>query len=122
MRFEEIYGRFRVGRLSCEAAAELLGASVSSFYRWRESYEEQGAAGLADARLGKPSARRAAVDEVARVLDLFETRYFDFTVKHFHEKLPEHGIGSCPMRWCRSGAPRRVLPPCQAATMGSLMV
>ena len=92
MRFEEVYGRFRCGRLSCEAAAELLGASVSSFYRWRERYEEHGAAGLADARLGKPSARRAAVDEVTRVLELFETRYFDFTVKHFHEKLPEHGI------------------------------
>jgi len=93
MRFEEIYGRFRVGRLSCEEAAELLGASVSSFYRRRERYEEHGATGLADARLGKPSARRAAVDEVARVLELFETRYFDFTVKHFHEKLPEHGVG-----------------------------
>lgn len=92
MRFEEVYGRFRSGRLSCEEAAELLGASVSSFYRWRERWEEHGAAGLADARLGKPSARRAAVDEVTRVLALFETRYFDFTVKHFHEKLPEHGI------------------------------
>lgn len=92
MRFEEVYGRFRVGRLSCEEAAELLGASVSSFYRWRERWEEHGAAGLADARLGKPSARRAAVDEVTRVLELFETRYFDFTVQHFHEKLPDHGI------------------------------
>jgi transposase len=92
MRFEEIYGRFQCGRLSCEEAAELLGGSVSSFYRWRERWEEHGAAGLADARLGKPSARRAAVDEVARVLELFETRYFDFTVKHFHEKLPAHGI------------------------------
>jgi transposase len=92
MRFEDVYGRYRVGRLSCEEAAELLGASASSFYRWRERYEEHGAVGLADARLGKPSARRAAVDEVTRVLELFETRYFDFTVKHFHEKLGEHGI------------------------------
>ncbi len=92
MRFEEVYGRFRVGRLSCVEAADLLGVSVSSFYRWRERYEGQGASGLADARLGKPSARRAPVDEVAQLLELFETRYFDFTVKHFHEKLPEHGI------------------------------
>jgi ribonuclease J len=29
---------------------------------------------------------------------------------------------SCPKLWCRSGAPRRVLSPCQAASMGSLMV
>jgi len=32
------------------------------------------------------------VDEVARVLALFDTRYWDFTAKHFHEKLvAEHG-------------------------------
>jgi hypothetical protein len=33
------------------------------------------------------------VDEVAGLLELFDTRYFDFTPKHFHEKLvAEHGI------------------------------
>ena len=32
------------------------------------------------------------MDEVARVLELFDTRYWDFTAKHFHEKLvAEHG-------------------------------
>ena len=49
--------------------------------------------GLPDRRLGKMSSRRALVDEVMEVLTLFETRYYDFTVKHFHEKLTEHGIG-----------------------------
>ena len=43
--------------------------------------------GLYDRRLGRLSARRAPVDEVARVLELFDTRYWDFTAKHFHEKL-----------------------------------
>ena len=91
MRFEEVFGRYRCGRLSCEEA--VLGMSVSSFFRWRRRYEAGGSEGLADPRIGKASARRAPVDEVARVLDLFETRYFDFTVKHFHEKLvDEHGI------------------------------
>jgi hypothetical protein len=37
------------------------------------------------------SARRVPVDEVMRVITLFETDYFDFTVKHFHEKLVEKG-------------------------------
>ena len=93
MRFEDVLGRFRSGRLSCEAAADVLGMSESSFYRWRRRHEAEGAEGLADRRLGKVSARRAPVDEVARVLELFETRYFDFNVKHFHEKLePEHGV------------------------------
>lgn len=93
MRFEEVHGRFCDGRLSCEEASDLLGISVSTFRRHRRAYEEQGLEGLADGRIGKLSARRAAVDEVMRVVALFETRYRDFTVKHFHEKLAEgHGV------------------------------
>ena len=68
--------------------------SERTFRRWRERYEAEGAAGLYDRRLGRVSARRAPVDEVMRVLELFETRYPDFTAKHFHEKLVcEHGFG-----------------------------
>ena len=93
MRFEEVSGRYYKGRLSSEEAADILGMSVSSFLRWRRRYETQGVAGLADGRIGKASGRRAPVDEVARVLELFETRYFDFNVKHFHEKLAsEHEV------------------------------
>ncbi len=93
MRFEDIYGRFEKGRLGCEEASELLGISVSSFRRWRRRFDAEGVKGLADRRLGKVSSRRAPVDEVAEVLGLFESRYWDFTVKHFHEKLKDkHGI------------------------------
>ena len=68
--------------------------SERTFRRWRERYEAEGAEGLYDRRLGWVSARRAPVDEVMRVLELFETRYPDFTAKHFHEKLVyEHGFG-----------------------------
>ena len=46
-----------------------------------------------DRHLGRVSARCAGVDEVVRVLALFDTRYWDFNAKHFHEKLvTEHGI------------------------------
>lgn len=93
MRFEDAYNQYRTGRLSCEDAADLLGASISTFYRYRRRYEEEGEEGLADRRIGKLSGRRAPVDEVLKVITLFETDYYDFTVKHFHEKLPGHGIG-----------------------------
>ncbi len=93
MRFEETYNQYRRGRLSCEDAADLLGTSVSSFYRYRRRYEEDGAEGLADRRIGKLSSRRAPVDEVTKVLTLFKTNYYDFTAKHFHEKLQGHGVG-----------------------------
>lgn len=92
MKFEEVYGKVCRGRLSVSEAAEVLGMPERTFRRWRGRYEESGAEGLYDRRLGRASARRAAVDEVARVLELFDTRYFDFTPKHFHEKLvSEHG-------------------------------
>ena len=82
------------GDLSQAEASEILGMSERTFRRWRECYEAEGAAGLYDRRLGRVSARRAPVDEVMRVLELFETRYPDFTAKHFHEKLVcEHGFG-----------------------------
>ena len=92
MKFEEIYGRTVRGELSQAEAAEVLGFSERTFRRWRDRFEAEGAEGLYDQRLGRASARRAPVDEVARVLALFDTRYWDFTAKHFHEKLvAEHG-------------------------------
>ena len=81
------------GGLSQAEAAEVLGVSERTFRRWRDRYEAEGADGLYDRRLGRLAARRAAVDEVARVLELFDTRYWDFTAKHFHEKLvADHGF------------------------------
>ena len=92
MKFEEVYGRTLRRELSQAEAAEVLGMSERTFRRWRDRFEADGAEGLYDCRLGRVSARRAPVDEVARVLALFDTRYWDFTAKHFHEKLvSEHG-------------------------------
>ena len=78
MKFEEVYGRTHRGGLSQAEAAEVLGVSERTFRRWRDRYEAEGADGLYDRRLGRLSARRAPVDEVARVLELFDTRYWDF--------------------------------------------
>ena len=92
MKFEEVYARTRARLLSQAEAAEVLGMSERTFRRWRDHFEAEGAEGLYDQRLGRASARRAPVDEVARMLELFDTRYWDFTAKHFHEKLvAEHG-------------------------------
>jgi transposase len=92
MRFDDIYQRYQASELSCDEAADLLGVSVSTFFRSRKRREEEGLEGLVDRRIGKHSARRVPVDETLRVISLFKTTYFDFTVKHFHEKLAGHGI------------------------------
>lgn len=93
MRFEEVYGRYRRGRLSCRAAADILGMSERTFLRYRGRYEAEGAEGLADRRVGRASGRRAPADVAMRVIELYATRYFDYNAKHFHEKLVgEHGL------------------------------
>ncbi len=94
MKFDDVYGRCYQGELSQVEASEILGVSERTFRRWRDRWEAEGAEGLYDRRLGRASARRASVDTVAEVLELFETRYWDFTAKHFHEHLvADHGFG-----------------------------
>jgi hypothetical protein len=60
---------------------------VRTFQRWAERYEEDGADGLKDGRLNRPSPKRAPREELERMLRLFRDKYSDFTMKHFHEKL-----------------------------------
>ena len=70
----------------------MLGIGERSFRRWRDRLRDEGPEGLVDRRLGKPSARRAGVAEIARMLELYQGSYADFTVKHFHEQLVKrHG-------------------------------
>ncbi|MCP4385498.1 MAG: helix-turn-helix domain-containing protein [Hyphomicrobiales bacterium] len=75
-------------------AGEILGCSERQFRRYRDRHEEEGLAGLADKRLGKASARRVPVDEIAWMLDQYRTEYRGWNVKHFHEQLVKHhGFG-----------------------------
>jgi len=87
MRFESLLDRHERGELSQGEAAEMLGIGERTFRRWRDRLRDEGPAGLRDRRIGKPSSRRAAVEEIQRMLGLYEERYSGFTVKHFHEQL-----------------------------------
>ena len=92
MRFEGLLDRHERGELSQVEAAEMLGISERTFRRWRDRLHDEGPAGLRDRRIGKPSSRKAAVEEILRMLGLYEERYSGFTVKHFHEQLVKrHG-------------------------------
>ena len=85
MKFDEGYGRSYRGELSQLEAAEILGISERTFRRGRDRFQAEGAEGLNGRRLGRVSARRAGVDEVAALLDLFDTKYRKFTARHFWE-------------------------------------
>lgn len=93
MRFEEIYGNYQKGRLSCEEASEILGISVRTFYRKRQRYESEEFDGHFDFRLGRQSPHRAADKEVEFITKLYAEKYRGFSVRHFHEfAVREHGV------------------------------
>ena len=87
LRFEEAMERYRKRRLTADEAGEILGMSGRHFRRLLVRYEEEGSDGLRDRRLGKLSPRRAPAAELSRMQILYQERYRDFTVKHFHEQL-----------------------------------
>jgi transposase len=106
MKFEDVYGRCYRGDLSQVEASEILGVSERTFRRWRDRWEAEGAAGLYDRRLGRASARRAPVDTVAEVLELFETRY-GLSYNWLRLTLQAHGKIKAA---ARRGAHRRKRP------------
>ena len=61
--------------------------SERTFRRWRQRYEEDGADGLVDRRVGQRSPKRALEDELERMRALYLQHYQGGTIKHFHEKL-----------------------------------
>src|ERR1700736_6963313 len=87
MRFENLLDRHERGELSQIEAAEMLGITERTFRRWRDRLRDGGPGGLLGRRIGKPSSRRAAAEEIVRMLGLYREVYADFTVKHFHEQL-----------------------------------
>jgi transposase len=93
MKVQEVILRAMAGRLKWWGAAEILGVTDRTMRRWRQRYEEHGYDGLYDRRKGRPSPKKIAVKTLEEVLELYREKYFDFNVRHFHEKLvEEHGI------------------------------
>ncbi len=101
MRFEELYERRQQRILTMAEAGEMLGVTERTFRRWSGRYHAEGVEGLQDRRLGRLSARAVPVDEVLRMVTLYETRYTGWTVKHFHARWQtEHG-GTRSYSWTK---------------------
>ncbi len=93
MKVQEVLLRAINKQITWWQAAEVIGVSERQMRRWRERLEEGGFAGLLDRRRCRPSEKRVPLATVERVLALYREQYFDFNVRHFHEKLTgEHGI------------------------------
>ncbi|WP_198958925.1 helix-turn-helix domain-containing protein [Candidimonas nitroreducens] len=92
LRFEEALEGWRSGRLSQNEAALLLGVCDRTFRRQMARYESEGLDELIDKRISQVSHRRAPVDEVVRIVELYQRDYKGWNVKHFHGWYArEHG-------------------------------
>ena len=93
MKLQEVILKAMAGKLTWIAAAEIIGVTDRTMRRWRERWQKHGYSGLWDCRKKRPSPKRVPVEQLQQVLQLYRERYFDFNVRHFHEKLVEvHGI------------------------------
>src|SRR5712664_2956372 len=93
MKLQDVMLRAMAKRITWYQAAEILGISCRQMQRWQTRFKHEGYEGLFDRRRGVPSPKRVPLETVEIVLRLYQEQYFDFNVRHFHEKLgTEHGI------------------------------
>jgi transposase len=93
MKLQDVMLRAMARRITWFQAAEILGISCRQMQRWKTRFKLEGYEGLFDRRRGIPSPKRVPLKTVEEVLWLYQEKYFDFNVRHFHEKLSsEHNI------------------------------
>lgn len=93
MKLQDVILKAMAKRITWMAAAEIAGVSDRTMRRMKQRYEEFGYDGLFDQRRGKRSIHRIPLEMAERVLGLYQEKYFDFSVLHFHEKLrKEHAM------------------------------
>jgi transposase len=100
MRFKEAYGGWCKNYLTQGEAAQLLGVCDRTFRRYINRYEEKGLEGLFDKRLSQASHRRAPLDEVLAVTEMYERSHNGWNVKHFYNWYQRDG-GSRSYTWVK---------------------
>lgn len=89
MTRKEILKKALAGELTWIAAAEVLRLSPRQVRRLRKRYETHGEAGLIDLRLGQKNPRALSEDWKAKICEIYQSQYADFSALHFFEKLTQ---------------------------------
>lgn len=90
MKIQEVILKAVSKQIHWTDAAEIIGVSYRTMKRWKARYETSGYDGIFDRRMQQPSPKRIPLKEIQTILELYRTRYRDFNMTHFHEKLQEH--------------------------------
>jgi hypothetical protein len=94
-----------------QEAVLLLGVCERSFRRYVERYEAGGLDAPMDKRISQLSHRRAPVDEVTGLVDLYCSRYAGWNVRHFHSWYVREHAGTRSYSWGEGS--RLLCPPSQ---------
>jgi len=87
MKLQDVILKAMARKITWMSAAEIAGVSDRTMRRIKQRYEDFGYDGLFDQRRGKRSIHRIPLGTAEQVLALYQEKYFDFSVLHFHEKL-----------------------------------
>lgn len=102
LRFEEAYEGWQERRLTQEDAARLLGVSDRTFRRYLSDYKEHGIQGLVDMRWSQISHRKAPVNEIMELTELYSKKYFGWNVKHFFSFYCRKHSGTRSYTWVKT--------------------
>jgi len=102
MKAQEVILKAAGGKLKSWEAAEIMGVTDRTMRRWRERLNQHGYMGLWDYRKRQPSPKRVPMATVEKVLQLYREQYFDFNVRHFHEKLREEHRIELSYSWVKT--------------------
>lgn len=102
MKIQEQILRVEAGQLTARQAAQQLCIDERSFRRWRRRHEAEGAAGLLDRRVGKPSPKIGLAEEREALCRLYLERYAGFGCLHFHECYRARHEGKRGYTWVKN--------------------
>src|SRR5499427_1423316 len=87
MKLQDVILKAMAKKITWMEAAEIAGVTDRTMRRIRQRYQEFGYTGLFDQRRGRRSVHRVPLQTAEQVLALYQEKYFDLNVRHFHDKL-----------------------------------
>lgn len=87
MRVKDTVAKAMAGLITWKEVEHVLCCSARHVRRLRANCVLEGLESLRDKRAGRSMPRRIPDETIREIMHLREVRYFDFNIKHFHEKL-----------------------------------
>ena len=92
------------GLINQKMAAKIMGVSRRTIIRWKKEYLKKGVGFLIHGNTGRKGPNSKSPEYKEKILKAISEDFFDFNVKHAHEKIKELGFRDVSyrtlLRWC----------------------